>query len=168
MDRWLLNLAYIQMHVNAHDWKHRGSCFKNGRKTSRYNTPYTPNQETTVEPVFAVATEPKITSVLPTSSTSDQSSEIDEILHLNINLRKRCPFLLLTDCNQRLMAALNCNNCTRYLENQKVSLYYDAYASKHSGENENALAETIHSLNSYEAKIIEQRRPYRGTKRNGT
>ena len=158
MDRWLLNLAYIQMHVNAHDWKHRGSCFKNGRKTSRYNTPYTPNQETTVEPVFAVATEPKITSVLPTSSTSNQSSEIDEILHLNITLRKRCPFLLLTDCNPRLMAALNCNNCTRYVENQKVSLYYGAYDSKHSGENEKALAEVIRSLNSYEAKIIEQRR----------
>ena len=155
MDRWLLNLASIQMHVNSHDWKHRGSCFKNGRKTCRYNTPHTPNQESTVEPVFAVITESK---VLPTSSTSNQSSESDEILHLNINLRKRCPFLLLTDCNPRLMAALNCNNCTRYVENQKVSLYYGAYASKHSGENEKALAEVIRSLNSYEAKIIEQRR----------
>ena len=56
------------------------------------------------------------------------------------------------------MAALNCNNCTRYVENQKVSLYYGAYDSKHSGENEKALAEVIRSLNSYEAKIIEQRR----------
>jgi hypothetical protein len=35
-DRWLLHFASIQVLVNMHDWKHRSSCFKNGRLFCRY------------------------------------------------------------------------------------------------------------------------------------
>jgi hypothetical protein len=54
LDCWLLHLASIQLSVNMHDWKHRESCFKNGRKECRHKTPYLPVDETSVEQVFVV------------------------------------------------------------------------------------------------------------------
>jgi len=45
------------------------------------------------------------------------------------------------------------NNCTIYVENEKVSLYYSAYGSKHSSENEKALVEMLRALATYEENI---------------
>ena len=55
------------------------------------------------------------------------------------------------------LAVFNCNNCTRYVENQKVSLYYGAYASKLSTENEKALAEKFRALSGFEEKVENRR-----------
>ena len=76
----------------------------------------------------------------------------DLIVGVKFDLKKRCPFLFLTDCNAYAMAVFNCNNCTRYVENQKVSMYYGAYASKHTNENEKALAEMLRALNAFSEK----------------
>ena len=51
-DRWLLKLSSIQFNVNQHDWKHRESCFKNGRKRCRYNIPHLPVPETISDAIF--------------------------------------------------------------------------------------------------------------------
>ena len=147
LDCWLLHLSSIQLLVNMHDWKHRESCFKNGRKECRYKTPHLPVNETSVAPVFAVNLDP----VTNEPQVSDPLN--DPIVNLNIDLKKRTPFVFLTDCNLYALAVFNCNNCTRYVENQKVSLYYGAYASKHSTENEKALAEMLRALTAYEEKI---------------
>lgn len=64
--------------------------------------------------------------------------------------------MLLTDSNPTVLAILNCNNCTRYVLNQKVSLYYEEYASKHTNENAKALAELMRALNAYEVKLVRQ------------
>ena len=151
LDRWLLHLSSIQVLVNVHDWKHRESCFKNNRTQCRYKTPHLPTDATLVEPVFAINLEPGTNKPLPSDALNDP------IVHLNINLKKRTPFVFLTDCNYYALAVFNCNNCTRYVENQKVSLYYGAYASKHSHENEKALAEMLRALMSYEEKVETRR-----------
>ena len=116
LDRWLLHLSSIQLFVNQHDWKHRESCFKNGRKQCRYNTPHLPSEEMTVEPVFAINIETETNEPLPPNPLNDP------IVHLNISLKKRTPFLFLTDCNFYALAVFNCNNCFKYVENKKVSL----------------------------------------------
>ena len=147
LDCWLLHLASIQLSVNMHDWKHRESCFKNGRNECRYNTPHLPVDETSVEPAFAVNLDAVTHKPQPTDPFYDR------IVHLEIDLKKRTPFFFLTDCNIYALAVFNCNNCTRYVENQKVSLYYGTYALKHSTENEKALAEMLRALSAYEEKI---------------
>ena len=151
LDQWLLHLSSIQVYVNMHDWRHRESCFKNQRSQCRYNTPHSPVEETSVTPVFAVNLDPVTNEPQPSDKLQDP------IVHLNINLKKRSPFVFLTDCNIYALAVFNCNNCTRYVENQKVSLYYGAYASKHSTENEKALAEMLRSLTAYEEKVENRR-----------
>jgi hypothetical protein len=113
LDCWLLHLSSIQLLVNMHDWKHRESCFKNGRDLCRHNNPHLPTNATTVEPVFAVNLDPVTNEPQPPDALNDV------IVHLNINLRKRTPFLFLTDCNIYALAVFNCNNCTRYVENKK-------------------------------------------------
>ncbi len=45
-----------------------------------------------------------------------------------------------------------CNNYVRYVQDQKVNLYYGAYASKHNNENEKALTELMRSLTVYEKR----------------
>jgi hypothetical protein len=151
LDCWLLHLSSIQLLVNMHDWKHRENCFKNGRNLCRYNTPHLPMDATIVEPIFAVNLDPVTNERQPPDFLNDT------IVHLNINLQKRTPFLFLTDCNIYALAVFNCNNCTRYVENQKVSLYYGAYASKHSTENEKALAEMLRALARYEEKVANRK-----------
>ena len=123
LDRWWLKLASIQVKVNIHDWKHRASCFKNGREQCRYKTPHLPCENQETEVVYAINLEETTHSVLPPNPLTD------DIVNLNINLQKRSPFVFLTDCNVQAIV-LNCNNCTRYVKNQKVSLYYGAYLSK--------------------------------------
>ncbi|EFX73115.1 hypothetical protein DAPPUDRAFT_325613 [Daphnia pulex] len=147
-DRWLLHFASIQVLVNMHDWKHRSSCFKNGRLFCRYNTPHDTVQETNVTPVYAKSTN------LTEDEDPTLSSASKEIVYLNISLKKRAVFMFMTDCNPSVMAVLGCNNCTRYVENQKISLYYGAYASKYSSENGKALAELMRSLNAYEERRL--------------
>ena len=151
LDRWLLHLSSIQVLVNVHDWKHRESCFKNNRAQCRYKTPHLPNDEMLMQPVFAVNLKPQTNKPLPSDPLNDS------IVHLNIALKKRCPFVFLTDCNYYALAVFNCNNCTRYVENQKVSLYYGYYASKHSNENEKALAEMLRALVAYDEKVEDRR-----------
>ncbi|KZR98263.1 Uncharacterized protein APZ42_006400, partial [Daphnia magna] len=113
LDCWLLHLSSIQLLVDMHDWKHRESCFKYGRDLCRYNNPHLPTNTTTVEPIFAVNLDPVTNELQPPDTLNDF------IVHLNINLRKKTPFLFLTDCNIYALAVFHCNNCTRYVENQK-------------------------------------------------
>ena len=152
LDRWWLKLASIQVKVNIHDWKHRASCFKNGREQCRYKTPHLPCENHETEVVYAINLEETTHSVLPPNPLTD------DIVNLNINLQKRSPFVFLTDCNVQAIAVLNCNNCTRYVENQKVSLYYGAYLSKLDTENVKALAEVLRALTAYHEKTEERRR----------
>lgn len=66
-------------------------------------------------------------------------------------------FIFLTDCNEAVLSTLHCNNCVRYVQNQKVSLYYGAYASKYNTENEKALTELMRTLTIYEKRQITRR-----------
>ena len=90
-----------------HDWKHRERCSKIGRMECRYKTPHVPVNETSVAPVFAVNLDP----VTNEPQVSDPLN--DPIVNLNIDLKKRTPFVFLTDCNLYALAVFNCNNCTR-------------------------------------------------------
>lgn len=54
-DHWLLLVSSVQVAFNLHDWKHRKSCFKNGRLVCRYNIPHTPSEKTCILPVYATA-----------------------------------------------------------------------------------------------------------------
>ncbi len=130
-DRWLLDVAVVHGLLNIHDWRHRASCFKNDRDRCRYHSPHATVNETRVTPEF-------------------NAGNIDKI---NIEIRRRAVFMFLTDCNPTVLSVLNCNNCTRYVLNQLVSLYYGCYTSKHTDENEKALAELMRALNAYEAKV---------------
>jgi hypothetical protein len=135
-DRWLLDVAVVHGLLNIHDWRHRASCFKNDRDRCRYHTPHATVNETCITPEF-------------------KAGNIDKI---NIEIRRRAVFMFLTDCNPTVLSVLNCNNCTRYVLNQLVSLYYCCYTSKHTDENEKALAELMRALNAYEAKVEAQQR----------
>lgn len=108
-DRWLLNLASVEAAVNIHDWRHRASCFKNGRSICRYCIPYIPHSSTEVIPIF---------------HTSSQDSETiwnsHSVEKSNLFLRRTVPFLFVTEFNEPIMAVLNCNNCVRYVEDQKL------------------------------------------------
>ena len=135
-DKWLLNLSSIEAAVNIHDWRHRASCFKNCRKTCRYSIPYAPNSTTEVVPIFS-------------SSEDDTKNTVEKI---NIFLRRRAPFLFTTEFNEPIMAVLNCNNCTRYVDDQKVGFYLGLYTTKHGTENEKILADTMRALSAHETK----------------
>ena len=52
LDLWILDFACIQMRVNFHDWRHRKSCFKSGRKVCRYGIPPIPSNATAANPVY--------------------------------------------------------------------------------------------------------------------
>ena len=151
-DRWLLNLSSVQVLVNMHDWKHRNSCFKSGRTSCRYKIPQVPIEETSALPIIA-----------KTDSTSEdnaynwlspKASQTEDVTQLVIDVKKRPIFIFLTDCNQVVLSALTCNNCVRYVQDQKVSLYYGAYASKHNQENEKSLTELMRCLTVYEKRRI--------------
>ena len=146
-DGWLLNFASIQVLVNMHDWKHRSSCFKNRRLLCRYNTPHDTVAETNVTPVY-----PSFSDITEGEDSTVPKSK--DIVYLNKSLKKRAVFMFMTDCNPTVLAVFGCNNCTRYVENQKVSLYYGAYASKYSTENGKALAELMRALNAHEERRL--------------
>ena len=54
------------------------------------------------------------------------------------------------------MSVMHCNNCTRYVKNQKVSLYYGAYTTKHNTDCEQALAEAIVAIQKHGEKVLRQ------------
>ena len=60
--------------------------------------------------------------------------------------------MFVPEFNEPIMAVLNCNNCTRYVEDQKVGFYLGLYTTKHGTENEKVLADTMRALSSYESK----------------
>ena len=86
LDLWTLDFACIQMRVNLHDWRHRKSCLKNGRKMCRYNIPPLPTLKTNVEAIY--------------ESESDDAegedfnlpTEHKKISEIQIDVRKRAPF----------------------------------------------------------------------------
>jgi hypothetical protein len=51
------------------------------------------------------------------------------------------------------MSVMNCNNCTKYVRDQKLSIYYGAYTTKHSTDCEKALAEAIIAIEKHELKV---------------
>jgi hypothetical protein len=147
-DIWLLKCAAIQNAVNQHDWMHRASCFKNNRNICRYGIPQPPVKDTQIIPICDNE-----------SDTSDPSENL-ETKHLrpqlDILVRKRAPFILMTDFNPILMSVLNCNNCTKYVKDQKVSLYYGAYTAKRANDCNKALTEAIRGVTNYLNKIREE------------
>ncbi len=151
-DRWLLNLSSVQVLVNMHDWKRRNSCFKSGRTSCRYKIPQFPTDETSAVPILSktdVKSEEDASNWL-----SPKSLQKEDIIQLVIDIKKRPVFIFLTDCNDLVLSALSCNNCVRYVQDQKVSLYYGAYASKHNQENEKSLTELMRCLTVYEKRRI--------------
>ena len=151
LDRWLLNLSSIHMLVNMHDWKHRNSCFKSGGNSCRYKIPQVPISKTNAKPVYSNV-ENATNEEENLNWLSPKSIQKEDIIQLVIDVKKRPVFMFLTDCNQVVLSAFNCNNCVRYVQDQKVSLYYGAYASKHNNENEKALTELMRSLTIYEKR----------------
>ena len=61
-------------------------------------------------------------------------------------MRKRPSFIRLTECNSSLLAVLPWNNCVRYVENQRVSMYMGAYVTKHCRENEQCMNDVLRVL----------------------
>lgn len=145
--RWQLKFASVQLAVNLHDWKHRTSCFKKSNDRCRYHLPQ-----------GAV----RVTSIIPVLSKNNQDPEnssdltTDSVEGVAIQLRRRPPFALMTECNLPFMWVLNYNNCTRYVSDQKVSMYLASYVTKHSTENEQELAEVLRLLHCYMEKIAAQ------------
>lgn len=135
-DRWLLEVASVQCSVNLHDWKHRTSCFKKGGDQCRYKIPSIPVADTIVVPVCMTCVDSKLL----------RSSIVTSV---EISIKCRPSFVLFTECNILFLAVINYNNCTRYVENQKVSMYLGAYVTKLCTENEKELGELIRVLNAY-------------------
>jgi hypothetical protein len=136
-DCWLLQCAAVQFTVSIHDWRHRSSCFKGKRCHCRYKTPMLPCDSTSVAPVLDVG--------------GDASAA--PVLKLDIDVKRRPCFAFLTDFNADLMSVLPCNNCVRYVVDQKVSMYYGAYTTKHNKENERSLAKLLQTMRGYEARL---------------
>ncbi|EFX61644.1 hypothetical protein DAPPUDRAFT_121259 [Daphnia pulex] len=79
-----------------------------------------------------------------------------QIKELHIDVKKRAPFTFITDSNSTIMSVINCNNCTKYVRDQKVSMYYGVYTTKHSTDCEKALAEAMLAIKKHENKVRKQ------------
>lgn len=148
-DRWLLQLASIHLAVNLHDWRHRSSCFKNGRNECRYKLP----KEESLDLIVCLIRQIELSCDNP-----DSNSEVKPYIHENpiqllVQIKKLCPFIFLTDCNRRILQMLRCNNCVRYVENQKLSMYCAGYMTKYSSENEKSTLEVLRCISNYIQKI---------------
>jgi hypothetical protein len=75
-----------------------------------------------------------------------------QIKELHINARKRRPFTLLTQSNSSIILAINCKNCTKYVGDQKVSMCYGTYTTKHSTDCVKALAEAMLAIEKHETQ----------------
>ena len=152
LDHWMLDFACIQLSVNLHDWRHRKSCFKSGRTKCRYGIPSLPRNRTEVTAVF---TQPSTTTnAINQPDKSPQSKS--QIKELHIDVKKRSPSTFLTDSNSPIMSVINCNNCAKYVRDQKVSMYYGAYTTKHSTDCEKALAEAMLAIEKHENRVRKQ------------
>lgn len=80
-EKYLLDLACVQLDVQLHHWRHRNSCFKKGEKDCRYKIPSNSSPSTSVKPI----------------STTDGSSSSEKISKLEVDVKKRPPFIFLTD-----------------------------------------------------------------------
>lgn len=141
LDCWILDVAVIHDLVNIHDWRHRASCFKIRQEQCRYHCPH--GESTT-----HATTE--YNEKIPDKANE---SSPKEIIKINLQIQRRAIFMFLTDCNLAVLAVLKCNNCTRYVLNQLISMYYGCYTTKHTKENEKALVELFRALNAYEDKL---------------
>lgn len=141
LDCWILDVAVIHDLVNIHDWRHRASCLKIRQEQCRYHCPH--GESTT-----HATTE--YNEKIPDKANE---SSPKEIIKINLQIQRRAIFMFLTDCNLAVLAVLKCNNCTRYVLNQLISMYYGCYTTKHTKENEKALVELFRALNAYEDKL---------------
>lgn len=135
-DRWQLQLASIQLNVNLHDWKHRASCFKQSCGQCRYHLPQSPVTATSIVPIID-------------HEESKDGKRESIVTGVTISLQRRPPFALFTECNIPFLSVVNYNNCTRYVVDQKVSMYLSSYVTKHCTENEKELAEVFRLLDVY-------------------
>lgn len=142
LDTWRLQLASIQVSVNLHDWRHRISCFKKTGDHCRYNLPDYPAQNTIVNPVYR-----------DNDRTGVDALHVEGVTGVAYSLRRRAPCGLFTECNIPLLSVLNYNNCTRYVRDQKVSMYIASYVTKHSTEKEKELSDLVHALKAYVTKV---------------
>ncbi len=110
----------------------------------RYQIPSQPNNKTKVTPIFESQSQTK--NLNPTEISQPPKEKITELL---IDMKKRSPFILLTDCNPSIMSVINCNNCRKYVRDQKLSMYYGAYTTKHSTDCEKALAEAMIAIEKH-------------------
>ena len=69
--------------------RHRKSCFKSGRNACRYGIPPTPSDATNVNPIF------KSTSTEYESKIYSDHATIRKIVELQIDVKKRAPFIFL-------------------------------------------------------------------------
>ncbi|KZS05303.1 Uncharacterized protein APZ42_031547 [Daphnia magna] len=129
VDLWTLDLASIHLRVNQHYWRHRKNCFKNGRNSCRYSIPPVPTEVTQIVAGFQ---------------------------KLSLALRRERRIFFFTDCIVHIMSVLNCNNCVKYVKDQKVRMYYGAYSTKPSADCEQALNESLRSIEKYGDKMTEQ------------
>lgn len=148
LDCWILDVAVIHDLVNIHDWRHRASCFKIRQEQCRYHCPH--GESTT-----HATTE--YNEKIPDKANE---SSPKEIIKINLQIQRRAIFMFLTDCNLAVLAVLKCNNCTRYVLNQLISMYYGCYTTKHTKENEKALVElhtTTRQIERRKSKIQSRR-----------
>jgi len=145
LDAWLLDVAFLQDALNMHDWRHRTSCFKGGKDYCRYKSPQNAVESSRVAPVFATLAGPTGTRV-----------DTTDLVGLDIDIRKRAAYMFLTDCSVDLLSIFHCNNCVKYVVDQKVSLYYGCYTTKHNSQNAKAVAKMFLTMQRYEAKLAQQ------------
>ena len=77
----------------------------------------------------------------------------DELVGMDIKTIKRAAFMFLTSASVYLMAIIHCNNCVRFVYNQKVSLYYGCYISKRNTESEKAFIKVLTQMEAYEKRL---------------
>jgi hypothetical protein len=71
---------------------------------------------------------------------------------VQLAIKKREPFIFLTDCNMPTMSVINSNNCCKYVEDQKVSMYYCNYSTKHTQEPQQGLADSVQCAEKFKQK----------------
>jgi hypothetical protein len=54
--------------------------------------------------------------------------------------------------NSSIILAINCKNCTKYVGDQKVSMCYGTYTTKHSTDCVKALAEAMLAIEKHETQ----------------
>ena len=143
-DARLLRNAAIWYDNNAHDPRHRLSCYKKGASACRYHVPHISVKETNI---------------------SLEVGDNGEVSGLIIDSKRSPANMYITPGNASIMETLFCNNNVQYVKNCKLSLYYAAYHTKVSKENSNAVGRALHSalrhLNRGEQRNVDDGAPSR-------